>query len=170
MPDKMARWNGYAWFPLDVNIQQTPDPDITAVAVAPDQSLLVGYGVQASAISAAVTTVTNQGTAAAYPVLTVTGPGSITQLVNWTAGEALYFNLELLDGEVLTVDLRPQYKTVTSSFHGNLLGKVVPGSTLATWRLLPGANRVSLLVDDAGASATLTWYERHWSLDGADIV
>jgi hypothetical protein len=58
---------------------------------------------------------------------------------------------------------------VTSSFRGNLLRAVVPGSTLATWRLLPGDNVVSLFVDDASASATLAWQERHWSFEGADV-
>jgi hypothetical protein len=174
VPDKMAQWNGYAWFPLDINISPTtpPDPDILALATPEDQTILAGYGSTATATCAAVTSVTNAGSAAAYPILTIQGPGRVYQFVNWTAGEALYFTLELQEGETLTVDLSPQHKTVTSSFRGNMLAAVVPGSTLATWRLLPGDNAVSLFVetDESGASptATLTWYERHWSMDGAD--
>jgi phage-related protein len=138
---------------------------MNAVAIAPDGALLVGYGYTATATSAAVTTVTNPGSAAAYPVLTIAGPGRVYQLVNWTAREAIYFNLVLLSGETLTLDLRPQHKTVTSSFRGNVLNAVVPGSALASWRLLPGDNLISLFVDDASASATLTWQERHWSVE-----
>jgi hypothetical protein len=179
-PDKMARWNGYTWFPLDINIYRPddpdplPDPNINAVAAAPDGALLVGYGTTGEAISAAVNTVTNAGTASAWPVLTVTAPVNAAalirmhQMVNLTSGEHLYFNLVLQPGEILTVDLRPDQKTVTSSFRGNVLGALVPGSTLATWRLVPGDNLVSLFVDNDTASATLTWYERHWSIDGAD--
>lgn len=168
IPDTMAQWNGYAWFPLDIDIQLAPDTAITTVAAPPDGSLLVGFGTPASATSAAVTTITNTGSAATYPILTVQGPGRVYQLVNWTAGEAIYFNLALLAGEELTIDLRLGRKTIMSSFRGNLLGVLVPGSTLTTWRLLPGDNLVSLFVDQASASATLTWSERHWSIDGAD--
>lgn len=166
LPDKMARWNGFAWFPLDVNIISAADPAIVVVATPPDKRLLVGYSAQASAVSAALTTVTNAGSAAAYPIVTITGPGRLYQLANVTAGEALGFDLTLLAGEVLTLDLRPERKTVQSSFRGNLLGALVPGSALATWRLLPGANSISLFLDDARARASLAWFERYWSLDG----
>lgn len=168
MPDTLAQWNGYAWFPLDVDTTRTPASNIVALAAPADRSVLIGYGSPATATSAAVATVTNQGSAAAYPILTIQGPGRVYQLVNWTAGEAIYFNLVLLDGETLSVDLRPERKTIISSFQGSLLQAVVPGSGLATWRLLPGDNQIGLFVDDADASASLTWYERHWSLDGAE--
>lgn len=168
MTDSLAQWNGYAWFSLDISIERSPDGPLLALAAPADDTLLVGYGAQATASSAAITTVTNSGSAAAYPVLTMQGAGRVYQLVNWSTGEAIAFDLVLLDGETITLDLRPHRKTITSSFRGNLLRTVVPGSSLATWRLLPGENRVALLVDDPNASATLAWYERHWSLDGAD--
>jgi hypothetical protein len=175
MPDKMAQWNGYAWFPLDIdiaipNITPTPpDPDIDVLAAAPDGAMLVAYGAETTATSAALTTLANAGSAAAYPTLTVTGEGRVHQLVNWTTGDALYFDIELLPGEVLTVDMRPTHKSVVSSFRGNVLGAVVPGSALARWRLLPGTNHISLFVNHASASASLAWQERYWSLDGADV-
>lgn len=167
LPDNMARWNGYSWFPLDINLISAFNPYVTAMVAPADGSLLMVISGQATARAAAVTTVSNTGSAAAYPVVTINGPGWLTQLANWTSGDVLYLDVDLLAGETLTIDLRPGTRSLTSSFRGNLLGSIVPGSTLATWRLLPGDNRVSLFVDDetATASATIAWYTRYWSLD-----
>jgi hypothetical protein len=166
MSDKLAQWNGYSWFPLDV--KRAVQANITALTGGDD--LYVGYSGETSAVVAQVGTVANLGTAAAWPVLTITAPaGSSTrvyQLVNLTSGEVIYFNMTLQPGEVLTVDLRPGVKSVSSSFRGNLLRGVVPGSNLATWRLLPGDNRVSLFVDAAG-SADLAWLEWFWGVESA---
>jgi WD40 repeat protein len=165
MPDHLAQWNGYSWFPL--GLARATAPDITALAAPADQTVLVGSAASGSATCAAVNVLTNQGSAAAYPVLSIAGPGRLYQVLNWSAGESLFFDLLLLAGEVLTINLQPGYKTVSSTFRGNLLSAVLPGSSLATWRLLPGENAVSLFVDATSASASLHWYERYWSYDGA---
>jgi hypothetical protein len=165
MPDHLAQWNGYSWFPL--GLARAAAPDVTALAAPDDQTVLVGSAGSGSATRAAVNLLTNQGSAAAYPVLTIRGPGRLYHLINWSAGEALYFDVLLLDGEELTINLQPGYKTVSSSFRGNVLSAVLPGSSLATWRLLPGENTVSLFLDATSASASLSWYERYWSYDGA---
>ncbi|NJK80783.1 MAG: hypothetical protein HC914_13150, partial [Chloroflexaceae bacterium] len=170
LPDRLARWNGSAWFPPGLNLTATTDPSILAITMTPAETLVLGFALQADATTAAVTSITNTGSAAAYPVLTVQGPGRVYELVNWTSGDAIhFFDLALLAGEVLTVDLRPQHKTVTSSFRGNLLGQVVPGSELAGWRLLPGSNQVGLFVDNASATATLAWALRYWSIDDVNL-
>jgi hypothetical protein len=165
MPDHLAQWNGYSWFPL--GLARAAAPDVLALAAPDDHTVLVGSASSGSATRAAVNLLTNQGSAAAYPVLTIRGPGRLYHLINWSAGEALYFDLLLLADEELTINLQPGYKTVSSSFRGNLLSAVLPGSSLATWRLLPGDNAVSLFLDATSASASLHWYERYWSYDGA---
>ncbi len=167
MPGRAGLWNGYSWFPLDFSLDTAAT--ISSLAALPDGMLLVGYEAQTSATTAAVTTVTNGGSAAACPILTLQGPGRIYEFANRTTGASIYWNLQLLDGEVLTVDMRPAYTTVRSSFRGNLLNSIVPGSRLASWRLLPGENQVSLFIDNVAASATLEWQEQHWSVEQADV-
>lgn len=109
---------------------------------------------------------TNAGTANAYPVFRVTGPGRIYELANLTTGEAIFFDLELQAAEEVVLDLRPGKKTFVSSFSGNIIDTILEGSDTETFHLKPGENSISILIDDASAEATLLWDERHWSFDG----
>lgn len=173
LPNTQAQWNGYAWFPLDVELPAGTVAGVSAIAVDSMGTLSVGYdglGSGGTAGSrAGVVAVTNGGTAAAYPLMVVNGPGRLYELANWTTGDIIYFDLVLQPGETLTLDLRPGIKSVVSSFRGNVIGQVVPGSKLATWRLMPGTNQVALYMQatDDDTAATITWHERHWSLDAA---
>jgi hypothetical protein len=110
---------------------------------------------------------TNNGTATTWPVLRVTGPGRLYQMVNYTTGDKIYFdNLVLNSGEEVVLDLRPGKKTFVSSFRGNIIHTIRPDSDVATFALAPGENDVSILIDDATAAGALLWAERHWSVDG----
>lgn len=166
VPDRGAFWTGSTWFALDVDLPGVTK--IEALACAPDGRLALGHRATGTAIAAAVTTVTNLGSADSYPVLQVTGPGRLYQLRNWTTGHAIYFDLVLQAGETLRLDLQPNAKSCTSSTRGNLLGSVLPGSQLAHWRLAPGPNAVSVYVDNSAALVELLWIERYWSIDSAE--
>lgn len=109
---------------------------------------------------------TNNGTASTYPVLIANGPGRIYNVINHSTGDEIHFDLVLNDGEEVTLDLRPGKKTFTSSFRGNIINTILPESDVATFRLVPGDNDISILIDDASATAFLRWEERHWSIDG----
>jgi hypothetical protein len=165
LPDSLTQWNGYAWFPLDIDLPGASA--VQAVVVDGQGRLAVGYGGSGNGTAAQVSAVVNDGTAAAYPIVTVTGPGRVHELTNWTTRESVYLDLVLLAGEVLTVDLRPGIKSLVSSFRGSVIGKVIPGSRLASWKLVPGTNLVGLYVrdGDANTAATMAWYKRHWSVD-----
>lgn len=116
--------------------------------------------------SAATTVVTNTGDANAWPTITVTGPGQILQIKNTTTSKTLALGFTLAAGEVVTFDLRPGYKTVTSSVNGNMMAYVpVPGD-LATWYLAPGSNNIDTAIDNAGASASISFNATWWSIDG----
>ncbi len=168
LPDRLAQWNGYTWFPLDGDF---PITSVASLWVDSDGTLTFGSAGSGDAVVAGVTTITNAGSAAAYPRFTITGPGRIYSLTNWTTGEHIVFDLVLLAGEQLVLDLRPTVKTVTSSFRGNVISAVLPGSNLASWRLVPGDNQVGLLLlADSGtatATAMIQWHEREWTLDAA---
>ncbi len=158
-PGRLAQWNGYTWFALNLN---PAAGGITVRALtAADAHLGVAYsGAASAATAAAVTTITNAGTADAYPIITISGPGRVYEVINLTTGDALHLNLVLLASEVLTIDLTPGQRRVYSSFRHNLVNTVIPGSSMAAWRLIPGENRVSLFTDSGTATAAMRWYER----------
>lgn len=110
-------------------------------------------------------TIHNPGSARAYPVLTLHGPGRLYHIINYTTGQAIHFDLTLLNGETLTVDLRPGVKTITSSWRGNMIAAIVSGN-LVDWYLAPGDNRVSVWIDDGGAAGEMIFEPRYWSVDG----
>jgi WD40 repeat protein len=158
LPDRMAQWNGSMWFPLDGNF---PDSDVGVLTVNADGVVTFGGSGTGTATVAGVTTVTNNGSADAFPRITVSGPGRLYNITNWTTGESLYFDLTLIDGETLTIDLSPGVKAVMSDWRGNLLRTLLPGSRLASWHLAPGENVVGVF---GGGSASMVWWERWWGV------
>jgi hypothetical protein len=149
------------FFPGNVGVQDVHSASTGVLTVATDTT--------GTASAAAVTTITNNGTAATYPILTACAPSSTTaalvQLVNYTTGEAIYFNTVLAPNEIVTLDLRPGAKTLTSNFRGSIINSILPGSNVATWRLLPGANNISFFLTGGSGAAKLSWVERFWSAD-----
>jgi len=130
-----------------------------------DGDIVLGGSFSGTWSAAGLTSVTNAGTARAYPVITLAGPGALYYIINWTTDQWLYFDLTLLEGEILTIDLRPGIKTITSSFRGNCLPFLVSGN-LIDWYLAPGANDIGVWIDDASAAATYQFTARYWSSDG----
>lgn len=174
LPDRVARWNGATWTPLDLDISGTPG--ISSLFIAPDGTLYLGIDALSAgtAISSGFATATNSGSAAAYPTIEITGPTSgtatIYQLANATTGEALFFNLTMTPGETATLVLDPANISFTSTFQGNILSSILPGSNVATFALQPGANTISFLAGSSTVTATMTWpvtvagLEDAWSL------
>lgn len=163
LSDRAAQWTGTEWLPLDIDLPGTSG--VTAVASHADGRLALGYQDAGTATSSTTdATITNAGSAPAAPIITARGPGRVESLVNWTSGQGLYLDLDLQDGETLTIDLTPGAVSVTSDFRGNLGGSVLSGSDLASWRLLPGANTV---VAKADVPIVLRWRTAYTSLAGA---
>lgn len=164
-----ARWNGAAWVYVDVDL--VTSPTVTAITPLPDGSLAIGYNVAVTATAAALTTVTNAGTAAALPTLTIIGPSSgtarIYQLINTTTGQAIFFDLTINAGETAVLTLDPSNITFVSTFQGNILSTILPGSTPATFVLQPGANSISFYSSGASVTAVLDWAAAYASLDDA---
>jgi hypothetical protein len=125
-----------------------------------DDRIIVA-GVFTAATTPGVTEITTTCSARAYPTIAITGPGRLLYLINYTTGQVIYFDITLVASEVLTIDLRPGYKTVTSSFRGNLISGVLAGS-LVTWYLTPGLNHIGCYVDNAGAAAVYGYTPAYW--------
>ncbi|HEX6293377.1 MAG TPA: hypothetical protein VFZ66_29620 [Herpetosiphonaceae bacterium] len=165
--DRIAQYNTSIWLPLDVDLPTSNV--IRAVLAAPTGELYVGgdfTGADGNAASVAV--INNPGSATAYPVVTVRNTTAfqirVYELANTTTGDAIYFNLVLVPGETLTIDLRPGSRGITSSVRGNVISSVLPGSRYATWRLQPGINNVAFFAEP-GPEVTLVYRPRAWSAD-----
>lgn len=157
LPDRIAGWNGSAWFYVDVDMPGATN--FNALALNRDD-LYVGTDSSGSAVASVLNTLTNTGTADAYPIFEFLGPGTVYQLTNTTTGDALYFNLTLLTGERATLDLRPGNLSFVSTFRGDIAGTILPGSGFGSWHLAPGANTVSAFISSVSILTTLA---AHWA-------
>jgi hypothetical protein len=160
-----AKWEGSVWIPFDIKIPNSPR-DGLSILKASDNSIYFGWSLGGTASTSGVTTITNSGTAKAYPQIVASGPGQLYVLRNNTTGQEINFDLYINSGETVTLDLTTGAKTFKSTFRGNIVNNVLPTSELSTWHLLPGANNISLFIDGGSAAAEITWTERYWSLDG----
>lgn len=97
---------------------------------------------------------------AAWPVWTITGPGSNPILRNLTTGMVLNLPVTLLAGESVVIDTRPGAKTVTKQDGSSLFGSLVSPPQL--WPLAQGSNsiRIEMTGATAGVSSVQLNYRR----------
>jgi len=163
-------WTGYNWipggggilFPLTVPVMRP-----LSMAVSSDGEIALGLDNDGNASTCQHTQVTNNGTTNAYPIIVASGPGRWYSLENHTTGNTILFDLVLGSGETASLNLMPGQKTLVSSAHGNIINKVLPGSDIVTFHLIPGDNDVTVFLNDAtdSGSIIMTWAERNWSID-----
>lgn len=169
VPDSFAIWNGAAWIYADIDLPGSPN--VFAILVTPDDTIYIGFTTTGTATSAAITTVTNSGNVDISPTLTIAGPSSgtsrIYQLINMTSGVAIYLNLTLNAGEVATLTLNPTNVTFVSTFQGNILSTILPGSQEAFFALQPGANNISFFAASSSVTAVLQWPLAYTNLNKA---
>lgn len=169
LPDSMALWNGSEWVAVDGDMPGAAG-NILALALGRDGSLYVGGNFSGAASVGAMTTLANTGDARAFPHFVFTGPGTVWSLINQTTGDGIWFDLTLLAGERATLTLRPGNIRFVSNFRSNLLGSILPGSVLASWRLQPGDNDTNLFITatTGDSAAAATWRKRYHGLDGVN--
>jgi hypothetical protein len=165
-----AGWNGASWLLPDISVGTS----IYALEYALDNSLYIAGDFSGLASCAAIGTAVNAGHAAVYPTLrlrnlSASGTARIYQLVNTTTGNGLYFNYTMQPGEQATLILQPGERSFQSSAFGNIFGKILPGSNLASFNLLPGTNYLSFFSDNTSLEASIFWQSRGWSSDGGTV-
>lgn len=100
------------------------------------------------------TTVTNAGTAAAFPVITIQGPVINPVLTNATTGERMALTLTLGAADTIVIDMFE--RTIIQGGATNRMGALVTGSNF--WALVPGENIIYYSADAYDIStSTLTW-------------
>lgn len=169
--DSLARFNGYAWQPEDINL--SGNGTVWTIAYGIDQTLYIGGNFTGTATASAVAQIVNSGMAQTYPTFRFynnsSGTAKLTKLVNTTTNDAIYFNLILQAQERVTLDLTPGARSFTSVSRGNVFGAILPSSNLATWRLLPGTNTLCFLADNDNLQTSIVWQPRHWSSDAGTL-
>ena len=188
LADRLAIWNGTTWLHTDVDLPGSATVyDVHFVRKIKGNDIYIGYNTSGSATASYTNTVAyNDGTSIAYPLIRVTRSGGTSATLRWikneTTGVAMYFDLDMMDGETLTLDCRPGNREIYSSWwrtppthRGGEVRAPVPGalkrgSDFVNFNLLPGDNDISVMVDEAG-TPTLTflfeWRDTYWSFDGS---
>lgn len=176
---RVAAWNGYSWVSLGLVI---PTGGVNYVYALIQEAYHEGVLYYGGDFNTTITTngqatITNPGNARSYPVISIYFPPNIigitAQLLlikNETNGKTLWFDFDMLQGESLIIDTRPGQKRVYSTFRGALVGNTpLPGSQPSTWCLEPGANVISMLVDDVtgvgNSEITYAYDPAHWGID-----
>jgi len=178
LADRAARWNGYTWAHLDVDLPGSPD--VTAIlaskyvdpVIKQKYNLFLGFDTTGTGTFADLFTVTNSGNVPVFPKITYNRVGGLTAIIetlkNERTGKELLFDYSLLSGETLGIDLTPTNKTIISSFFGSRLDAVLANSDFGSWQLLPGDNDVTTFVAVSGGpqlTAYMLWRDTFDSWD-----
>lgn len=125
--------------------QQVTNIDRGTVVPSPVPSPLTGTAVVTSSTDPLL--LTNSGTANAFPIFTITGPGTTFTILNSTTGGSITINTTLVAGESIVIDT--WNKTImkgTESLIGLMSGYFFP--------LVPGTNQLSFSVTSGNTSDT----------------
>jgi hypothetical protein len=172
LADYGAVWNGYIWQSLDIDLPSN-NPSINAFALAPDRTLYVAGPFTGTAHAASITTVVNTGLGESFPTVKMrnnsAAPIRLYQLGNTLTGDMLYFDMTFEPGEELTLVTKPGARSFTSDYAGNVFGRILPGSNITGFRLMPGTNTISLFCDSGSVATSIYWAGRSDTVDGGTI-
>lgn len=171
----VAYWNQSIWSPPEFDLPGTPT--VYAAAALPNGDVYLGYDTAGDTEVPATTTITNNGTAPAWPifVITITGGASspLLAIENATTGKRVSFSYELEPGRTVWIDLRPEsfgmYHQAPDGSGAGRFFRFGPDSGLADWFLRPGDNDINLyteLKSGAVLAATVRWVDSYESIDG----
>lgn len=179
LTDRVAKWNGYAWGHLDIDLPGSVvvysilESKFIDPVIPQKYDFFLGFDTSGTGYFAGKTTITNEGNALAFPqiIFKRTGGTAITveTLKNETTGKELLFDYGLLDGEKLTIDLTPTKKSIVSNYFGSRLDAVLANSDFNTWTLRPGSNDITSFCADnfalypSSLDAYLLWKDKYKS-------
>jgi hypothetical protein len=151
---------------------QTPDPywsDLTpqslTFSVSSVSGILPLLPVQlASSSVIGNATIPNNGTAIAYPIWTITGPGTPT-MQNLTTGRKWSLNTSIPGGQVVQVTTKPGSQAVVNVTTGvSIWDQLVLSSLRDLWGFVGGNNNINIAMPGStiATSVSLSWTSR-WS-------
>jgi hypothetical protein len=138
----------------------------------PNGDLYLGFYNTADFEIGYTNTVTNNGSATAYPDIHIKRVGGtsakVTRISNDTTDTTMSFNYSLLDGEELIIRTSPGGRTIYSTYYGTVWRAILRGSDFAQFNLMPGVNLINIFVTSLGAPTVtcwMTWKQTHWASD-----
>lgn len=168
LADRIARWNGYSYSHLDIDLPGSPIAfaiypsriDVDSI-ITQNYTLYLGFNTTGTGTFAGDVDIQNDGTISAFPKIVFSRSGGTTAVIqslrNERTGRQLLFDYGLLSGESLTVDLNPRNRTITSSFFGSRMDARLKNDDFSVWQLIPGENQVSAFISESG-SPTVAGY------------
>jgi len=179
LTDRVAIWANGSWMPLDIDLPGTNT--VHSFVSASDGSLYIGgafstagetpdenaeTGIVALNFEAA------SASANTYPVISITGPGTLKSIINYRTGKSVMFDgLTLQAGEWISLNFDPLQLSFRSGWagRGNLMRYVIAGSDYGDFYVSPGANYLSIFMDGTttASKASITYVPKFWGLDGA---
>lgn len=179
LTDRVTVWSNGSWLPLDIDLPGTAA--VYATLPASDGSLYVGGGFSTAGEDPDENAKTGivalnfdvaSASANTYPVISITGPGTLKSIINYRTGKSVMFDgLTLQAGEWVSFNFDPLQLSFRSGWasRGNLMRYVIAGSDYGDFYVSPGANYISLFMDDtdANSKASITYVPKFWGLDGA---
>lgn len=116
----------------------------------------------------ALTNISVSSTVRTFPVIKLVGPTTNTaqlkHIFNYTSGKYLYFEgLDVQPNEVIIIDFRPGYKTITSNLRGSLHTYVTPASNFNTFDLSPANNVLSIASSGSNFQVSLIQYTEEFN-------
>jgi len=168
LADRIARWNGAVWAHMDIDFPGAPNVR-TIICSASDPviptnyDIWVGWDTAGTGYYAGIVTLNNPGTQSVYPRIIIERSGGTTATLetmrNETTGKLLLFDYDILDGERITIDLRPTQKSFVSSMFGSRPDAIFANSDIGDFVLEPGDNDITSFVHVAGAPTITAWME-----------
>lgn len=135
-----------------------------------DTGDLLWLGSIASSTIEGVTSIANSDYADIYPVIQITGPGTVFGIKNYTTKEHLDFNgLTLRAGEVLEIIFTPTGMSKCATPTRDCKPYIVEGSS-STIKLAPGTNKIGLFIyggTTAATAANISFIQTFSSLENA---
>jgi WD40 repeat protein len=177
LTDRVAVWSNGAWQPLDIDLPGTSY--VYSILPASDGSLYIGgnysttvAGENAKTGIVALNFEVASASANTYPVISVTGPGTLKSIINYRTGKSVMFDgLTLQAGEWISLNFDPLQLSFRSGWasRGNLMRYVIAGSDYGDFYVSPGANYLSIFMDGTttASKASITYVPKFWGLDGA---
>ena len=179
LADSVAIWSNGAWQPLDINFPGLGY--VYSVLPASDGSLYIGGNFSTAGETPDVNAKTGvvalnfevaSASANTYPVISVTGPGTLKSIINYRTGKSVMFDgLTLQAGEWINLNFDPLQLSFRSGWagRGNLMRYVIAGSDYGDFYVSPGANYLSIFMDGTttASKASITYVPKFWGLDGA---
>lgn len=173
LSDRVAVYTNGAWQALDVDLPGTDS--LYAIYESSDKSLYIGGGFNGTAITGiltnAIETMSYYGNANCYPVIVIHGPGVLGAIRNYSTGKSVMFeDLTLLANEWVILRFEPNRLKMVSSWRGNIMHYIAPGSDYGNFYLRPDTNYISVYMPSGTTSASggfMFWQPKFWNIEGA---